>query len=426
MFMQVRKWWGVVAALPLLVACGGGGGSCTAFGALGGNCQSDAISVVVNSAPVANAGANQSVLTGATVSLDGSASSDADRDSLTFAWTLTSAPAGSAAALSAATSAKPAFVADRPGVYVLRLVVNDGQADSNPALVLVTVSDLNAAPVAVAGNNQSVTASSLVTLDGSASSDANRDALSYAWTLSSKPVGSAAVLSSTSSPKPTFTADVAGTYVASLVVSDGVLTSQVSVVTVTASVVNAAPVAVVGANQSVLTGTQVTLDGRLSTDANRDVLTYKWSLLSKPLGSAAALSSATVSQPTFITDLPGTYVASLIVNDGQLDSPVVATTVMASAVNAAPVANAGAAQAVTAGAVVLLDGRNSTDANGDALTYTWVMLYKPTGSVATLSSAAASQPTFTADLAGVYVLSLVVNDGQVDSPVTSVSVTANP
>jgi hypothetical protein len=422
--MQICKWWGVVAALPLLVACGGGGGDCAALGALGGSCKSDSTVVVVNTAPVAHAGANQSVLTGATVSLDGSASSDAERDSLTFAWTLTSAPSGSAAALSAATSAKPSFVADVPGVYALRLVVSDGQVASSPAVVLVTVSNLNAAPVAVAGSNQSVTTATLVTLDGSASSDANRDALSYAWTLNAKPAGSVAVLSSGSSPKPTFTADVAGTYVASLLVSDGLLTSNVSVVTVTASVVNAAPVAVVGPNQSVLTTAVVTLDGRLSTDANRDVLAYKWSLLSKPTGSTAALSSATVAQPTFTADLAGTYVASLIVNDGKLDSPVVATTVTASAANAAPVANAGTAQTVATAAVVLLDGRNSTDANGDSLTYTWVMLYKPTGSVAALSSATASQPTFTADLAGVYVLSLVVNDGKVDSAVATVSVTA--
>lgn len=422
--MQIRKWLGLVAVLPLLAACGGGGGGCAAFGALGANCGSDSATVVINTAPVAHAGANQSVLTGATVSLDGSASNDAERDSLSFVWSLTSVPAGSPAVLSAATSAKPTFVADLPGTYALRLVVNDGQLDSSPALMLVTVSDLNAAPVSVAGSNQSVTVASVVTLDGSASSDANRDALNYAWTLNAKPVGSAAVLSSAISPKPTFTADVAGTYVASLQVSDGLLTSNVSVVTVTASAVNAAPVAVAGPNQSVLLASVVTLDGRLSTDANRDALTYKWSLLTKPTGSVAALSSATATQPTFTADLAGTYVASLIVNDGKLDSTVVATTVTASAANAAPVANAGTAQTVATAAEVSLDGRNSTDANGDTLSYKWVMLYKPDTSVAALSSDVASQPTFTADLAGVYVLSLVVNDGKVDSTVATVTITA--
>lgn len=63
---------------------------------------------------------------------------DADSDGLTFAWTLTSVPAGSAAMLSAATSAKPAFVADMPDVYLLRMVVNEGQVDSPVTSVSVT------------------------------------------------------------------------------------------------------------------------------------------------------------------------------------------------------------------------------------------------------------------------------------------------
>ena len=52
-----------------------------------------------NRAPVANAGSAQSVAAGATVALDGNASSDPDGDALSFAWTLTSKPSGSGAAL---------------------------------------------------------------------------------------------------------------------------------------------------------------------------------------------------------------------------------------------------------------------------------------------------------------------------------------
>ncbi|MGI9135135.1 MAG: PKD domain-containing protein, partial [Rhodoferax sp.] len=93
---------------------------------------------------------------------------------------------------------------------------------------------INVAPVANAGSAQSVTLGTKVTLDGSASSDANGDSLSYAWTLSAKPSGSSASLASASTVKPTFTPDVAGTYVASLVVNDGQLSSSASTVTVTA------------------------------------------------------------------------------------------------------------------------------------------------------------------------------------------------
>ncbi len=61
----------------------------------------------------------------------------------------------------------------------------------------------NVAPVADAGSAQSAFVGSVVTLDGSASTDANADALTYAWTLASRPAGSTAALSSA-------TADVRG------------------------------------------------------------------------------------------------------------------------------------------------------------------------------------------------------------------------
>ncbi len=73
----------------------------------------------------------------------------------------------------------------------------------------------------------------LVTLNGGASADANGDALTYAWTLTSKPAGSTAVLSSPTSVNPTFTADVAGNYVVTLSVHDGKISSSAASVTVT-------------------------------------------------------------------------------------------------------------------------------------------------------------------------------------------------
>jgi hypothetical protein len=137
-----------------------------------------------------------------------------------------------------------------------------------------------------------------------------------------------------------------------------------------------------------------------------------------------------VVSPTFTADLAGTYVANLVVNDGKVNSSNIATvTVTASTANSAPVANAGTAQSVsrTGGTVtVTLNGTGSTDANGDTLTYKWTIAYQPTGSTATLSSATAASPTITATVAGVYVFSLVVNDGKVDSSaVASVSVTVS-
>jgi PKD domain/Bacterial Ig domain len=381
---------------------------------------------VGNAAPVANAGPLQNVIVGNTVTLDGRDSADANRDPLSFAWTLLSRPADSVATLTSSNTPKPTFVADKPGTYVAGLVVNDGFLDSAIHAVTITATIANAAPVAVAGPDQNVIAGTLITLDGSGSTDANRDILTFKWTLVSKPASSTATLSSLTSAKPTFTADAAGVYVASLTVHDGQLESAVSVVSINATVANAAPVAVAGTNQNVVAGTVVTLDGSRSSDANHDALTYKWALINKPANSTATLTTDTAIAPTFTADASGTYVISLIVNDGKLDSAMVAVTVTATAVNAAPVANAGTAQTVATASVVTLNGSGSTDANRDALTYKWALTSKPASSTAALSSATAVNPTFTADLAGVYVASLIVNDGQVDSTVATVPITAGP
>ena len=80
----------------------------------------------VNSAPVANAGADQTAFVTQTVTLNGGGSSDVDGDAVTFAWTFVSRPAGSGAVLSGAASVRPTFAVDRPGRYQVRLIVNDG------------------------------------------------------------------------------------------------------------------------------------------------------------------------------------------------------------------------------------------------------------------------------------------------------------
>jgi hypothetical protein len=270
-----------------------------------------------------------------------------------------------------------------------------------------------------------VSVGTLVTLDGSGSTNSNNQTLTYKWELTSKPTGSTAALSALTGPKPTFTADVAGTYSASLVVNDGQLSSTLVTATVVASVTNSAPVANPGVSQSVLVGAVVTMDGSGSTDANGDALVFKWALLGKPTGSTATLTNPSYPNPKFTADVAGSYLVSLVVNDGKVDSTLVATTVTASVLNAAPVANAGNNQTVVRTANVTLSGTSSTDANGDILTYKWTLTTKPTGSTAALSSATAASPTFTADLAGVYVATLVVNDGKVDSNVATVAVTAN-
>lgn len=88
------------------------------------------------------------------------------------------------------------------------------------------VSKENSAPVAHAGPDQNVTTNSIVTLNGDKSTDADNDGLSYLWAFVSKPTDSMAVLDNPTVVDPTFRADVVGSYVLSLVVNDGLVSSE--------------------------------------------------------------------------------------------------------------------------------------------------------------------------------------------------------
>jgi hypothetical protein len=86
---------------------------------------------------VANAGPEQVVLTGSTITLDGSGSSDADGDLLTYDWIFVSLPVGSNATLSDASAVRPTFTPDLYGDYFLSLVVDDGTVTSAESTVLI-------------------------------------------------------------------------------------------------------------------------------------------------------------------------------------------------------------------------------------------------------------------------------------------------
>jgi hypothetical protein len=358
--------------------------------------------------PTANAGPDQTALVGDTVVLNGSDSSDPDGDPLTFAWSLISRPPGSAASLSDPAAVAPSFVLDLPGSYVGELIVNDGTQDSDPDTVTVTTE--NSPPVADAGPDHTAFVGDEVILDGSGSSDVDGDLLTFAWSLTTVPVGSGATLSDSSAVAPSFVIDLPGTYVAQLIVDDGMVASSPDTAAITT--LNSPPVADAGPDQSVFVGNVVVLDGNGSSDVDGDPLTFSWSLTTVPVGSGATLSDSSVVMPTFVVDLPGTYVAQLVVNDGTVDSSP--DTVAITTLNSAPVADAGPNQSVFHGDTVFLDGNGSSDADGDPLTFSWSLTTVPAGSAATLSDPAAAAPTFVADTAGTCVAQLIVNDGTVD------------
>ena len=267
-----------------------------------------------NQAPFANAGPDQSVIEGATVSLDGSLSSDPDGNPLTYKWT---APSG--ITLSSATASKPTFTA--PEVltntdYNFTLTVNDGTIDSSVDQVVITVKQVDKAPIANAGFDQSVNEGVIVSLDGSLSADPDGNTLTYKWNA---PTG--ITLSSTTVAKPTFTTPEILTntdYYFMLVVNDGTVDSPADQVIVTVKNVNKAPVANAGSDQTVDEGATVTLDGSASSDPENDNLVYSWSTPSTVVLSDSESSKPTFTAPEVKKDSIISF--SLIVSDGVVNS----------------------------------------------------------------------------------------------------------
>ena len=133
-----------IAALLLMACSSGGGGSSSSSSSSGG---------AANVVPIANAGANQTVTSGTTVTLNGTASSDSDGSIASYAWTQT---AGAAVTLSSATASQPTFPAPTVAsatALTFSLVVTDNRASpSVAATTTVTVNPPAAGNTNVTGN----------------------------------------------------------------------------------------------------------------------------------------------------------------------------------------------------------------------------------------------------------------------------------
>ena len=319
----------VMAFVVVLAGCGGGGDAACNSGL--GSLLSSATNCgpAPNDPPVAKTGPIQNVKLDDLVTLDASASSDPNKDILTYKWEFVSKPAGSDAKIVSDTNVKPTFRADKVGIYAIKLVVSDGKLFSAAVETIVTAALSNSAPLAVAGPNQTVTLGSAVILDGRNSTDTDQDRLFYTWKLASKPSTSTKELSEADSKAGffTFLPDKSGPYIFSLVVSDGKDTGN-SFTVITA---NPRPVAVSGPAQWAKQNATVTLDARLSTPS--DLITaFKWVLLSAPTGSNAP-ATLTGIQPTFAPNTYGTYIYRLTVTDGYSDSLPSATVAVVITVN---------------------------------------------------------------------------------------------
>jgi len=367
------------------------------------------IGVQANRNPVVDAGSDQSGLAAnAEVDLSGSAT-DADIDdganqALSYLWTQVS---GTSVTLTGDTSTTPSFNApSTPNAQdlVFRLTVSDGSGGVGTADVTVSV-EANRLPVSDAGADQSdIQPNTLVTLDGSGSSDADPQTITYLW---EQTAGTTVTLSSTTAVSPTFTTPItpaAQTLTFELTINDGgggITTDSVNI----GVLANRPPVANASDDQlGVPGGDLVTLDGSASSDPDGQDITFAWT---QTAGFPVTLSDATAEKPTFtapISVLGASLQFRLVVTDtlGLSSTPDLVNIIVSN--NVAPIADAGPDQNVPRGRTVTLDGSGSFDPNDDPITYQWLQtegttlnLLSPSDPFfATLTGATTVKPTFTA------------------------------
>jgi parallel beta-helix repeat protein len=320
-----------------------------------------------NTAPIADAGADQDMFLTESTVLNGTATDpDGDAIALWF-WTIESKPLGSSPTFLPTTSPTPSFIPDMLGDYVFSLIVTDGQAASLPDEVTVHVAE-NLPPTAVAAADvTSGPAPLIVSFDGSGSVDPEGGALTVGWSFRDGSPPSTAL-----SPTHEFTA--AGSYVVVLTVVDdwGQADEDTILITVCGSGINCPPVADAGEDQNVIFGQVSTLDGTASFDPDGDdIVSWAWTVVSAPVGAGDPVFGGNRPTPLFDADTIGDYEISLVVNDGTDDSQPDFVTITV-ALNLPPVAVATVTP--TTGAAPLLvsfDGSGSFDPEGGVLIYNW-------------------------------------------------------
>ncbi len=171
-----------------------------------------------NNPPVADAGGPYTGTEDAAVAFDGSGSSDPDDDALTYSWDFGDGSNGSGVSPSHAYAAG--------GTYTVTLVVNDGKADSDSSITAAMIAEVNDAPVADAGSDQSAAPGEAVVLDGSGSYDVDDGIVSYDWDLGDGNPASGETVSHTYA--------AAGVYKVTLTVTDlgGLTDTDTAVITV--------------------------------------------------------------------------------------------------------------------------------------------------------------------------------------------------
>ena len=341
-------------------------------GFLTGNDELTVTAAIPNVTPNARAGEDINALIGQEVNLSAQESWDPDQSPmpLSYMWSFESTPDASSFLSGSLISeeAEVFFTPDSAGDFILKLIVDDGELNSEDTITVTSFSE-NVPPNCIAGEDFNVDLGELACLDGSLSFDPDNfpSVMQYKWHFVNLPAAS--ILSDddivdATMNKAEFTPDVEGTYVMGLQVTDGKYDDHDNVAVTAVDVpfkaydhdldgdVDGAdlawwachpgdismneiaacfgkydrpvcPIAKAGPDHMLeLDGSSVLLDGSASYDPDNapEPLLFSWWFETVPDGSMlnmSGLTNATATKASFIPDVKDIYEIRLSVNDGQ-------------------------------------------------------------------------------------------------------------
>ena len=359
-----------------------------------------------------------------------------------YAWSVLGAPAGSSATQSLAQSGGAgqtiSFSPDLAGNYLFSVVATDSRGlSSAPFSVALSTGVCAPSFAGIASSNSAPVLGEQISLAPAApgtitDSCVASPAFSFQWRLLSAPAGSRATLTSPLLAGSTFTPDTIGSYLFSLVATDqaGYASAPATLTVPVATCGKASPqfAGITFSKPTPDTGDLVTLgtsavtsSNALCTGAQYLPYSYSWTVLAAPPGSTARAASPTDASPSFIADISGAYQFAVSVTDalGNVSAPATATLVTSSCGANPPVPHittTAASFTVNGNTPLPLSADTTTDADNacparfhtppPTFTFGWSLSGGPQGGDGALSSLTQSDLTFTASVAGDYVVSL--------------------
>ena len=280
-----------------------------------------------------------------TVVLDAGRSSDADGDALSYRWSFGDGSSGSGRRVTHTYAAG--------GGHEVRLEVDDGRGLTNSRVAVARTVRLNQRPVADAGGDIRVCAADALTLDASASTDADGDPLAYVWRIGDAVVERA--------PQVTLSLREPGFHLASVTVDDGTGLANAADTDRVRIHVDARPLADAGGDRTVCAREAVRFDGTGSSDLDGVVNSFAWSFGDGRTGGG--------DRPIHLYERAGVYALTLRIEGDPLprcDSVSIDRATVT--VIPSPAARIRAPRLVAPGDVVVFDASPSSAAEGVAIT----------------------------------------------------------